>query len=258
MPVLTPCSGRHNNAWRKAEAAGLPHDLTPSYGDPIHCLGCTAHAYRQLVELPELLAAIWLEAVNGTRAGSDTGTIGRAGLNATWPGQSARLLTDLIVGGMTDLEDDLRDLRHLRPRPDRGREGQTATGAVTFLLTHLEWALTHHPAATEPHDRDSANPAAQIGYWNRAATRFTRRDARLEQRTAPCPKCDWRALFFADGEDYIECRNPACGALLTEAEYRSWSQLVADEHKLQEQLDNPIKEALKSATAECAQEPTAA
>lgn len=230
MPVLTPCSGRHNNAWRKAEAAGLPHDLTPGWGDPVHCLGCSANAYRQLVELPELLAAIWLEAVNGTRAGSDTGTIGRVGLNATWPGQPARLLTDLIVGGMTELEDDLRELRHLRPRPGRGREGHTATGAVTFLLTHLEWALAYHPAATEPHDRDSANPAAQIGYWNRAATRFTRRDMLQVQCVAPCPRCSLRTLAREDGAEYIECKNPACGTLLTETEYRLHAgEVAADE-----------------------------
>jgi hypothetical protein len=257
MSVLNVCPGSHNNAWRKAEAAGEPHDLTPTWGTPLHCLTCMGRAYHQLCELPELLAAVWLEAINGTRAGDKVGTIGRAP-EATWPGQSARLMTDLIVGGLVELEDDLRDLRHLNVRPDRGREGQTVSGAVTFLLTHLDWALTHHPAATETHDRDSANPASQISYWHRAATRFTRRDARLEQRTAPCPKCDWKALFFADGEDYIECRNPACGALLTEAEYLSWSQLLANEHKMQTELDKPIKEALKSAAAEYAQEATAA
>lgn len=258
MPLLIACAGRHNNAWRKAEAAGLPHDLTPGYGDPTHCLGCSAHAYRQLVELPELLAAIWLEAVNGTRAGSDTGTIGRVGLDATWPGQSARLLTDLIVGGMTELEDDLRELRHLRPRPDRGREGQTATGAVTFLLTHLEWALAYHPAATEPHDRDSANPAAQIGYWNRAATRFTRRDELIKQQEAPCPRCERRSLFFADGSDYVECQWADCGVLLTEAEYQDWSRIAAVEYGAKERAGAEDRFAVISAAAECAQEASVA
>jgi hypothetical protein len=258
MPVLTPCPSAHNNAWRKAEALGLPHELTPTWGTPIHCLGCTGRAYHQLSELPELLAAVWLEAIHGTKASSQTGTIGRIGLNATWPGQSARMMTDLIVGGLTELEDDLRDLRHLGHRPDRGREGQTATGAVTFLLVHLEWALVHHPAATEPHDRDSANPASQIGYWHRAATRFTRRDARLEQRTAPCPKCDWRSLFFGDGEDYIACRNPACENLMTETEYNAWSKELADKYKLEQQAGAEDRFAVISATAECAQEATAA
>jgi hypothetical protein len=231
MPVLTPCSGPHNNAWRKAEATGLPHDLTPTWGTPVHCLSCMGRAYHQLTELPELLAAIWLEATNGTRAGDKVGTIGRAP-EATWPGQAARLMTDLIVGGLIELEDDLRDLRHLNPRPDRGREGQTATGTVAFLITHLDWALTHHPAATETHDRDSANPASQISYWHRAATRFTRRDQLRVQMAAPCPKCALRSLAHVDGEDYISCGNPLCENLMTESEYEDWSQRVAEEEHI--------------------------
>jgi hypothetical protein len=229
VPVLTPCSGPHNNAWRKAEATGLPHELTPTWGTPIHCLSCAGKAYRQLAELPELLAAVWLEATCGTRASSKlTGTIGRAP-EATWPGQAARLMTDLIIGGLVELEDDLRYLRHLGHRPDRGREGQTATGAVTFLLTHLDWALAFHPAATEAHDRDSANPASQINFWNRAATRFTRRDALTVQMAAPCKQCDLRTLAREDGEDYIACMNPACGTLMTEAEYQDWASEVVVE-----------------------------
>jgi hypothetical protein len=231
MPVLNVCPGSHNNAWRKAEAAGEPHDITPTWGTPQHCLSCMGRAYHQLSELPELLAAIWLEATHGTRASSQrTGTIGRAP-EATWPGQAARLMTDLIIGGLIELEDDLRDLRHLNPRPNRGREGQTATGTVAFLTTHLDWALTHHPAATEAHDRDSGNPASQINYWHRAAARFTKRDALRVQMAAPCPRCSLRTLAHEDGEDYIACQNPACGTLLTEAEYSTHaSELAAEEY----------------------------
>jgi len=257
VPALTPCPGTHNNAWRKAELADLPHELSPVWGTPVHCLSCMGRAYHQLAELPELLAAVWLEAVNGTRAGDKVGTIGRAP-EAVWPGQAARLMTDLIVGGLTELEDDIRQLRHLNFRPDRGREGQTATGAVTFLLTHLDWSLTFHPAATEAHDRDSANPASQISYWHRAATRFTRRDARLEQRSAPCPKCDWRALFYGDGEDYVECRNVACGNLMTEAEYMAWSKELTEKHRIAERASAEDRFAVISAAAECVQETTAA
>ncbi|MHA6764709.1 hypothetical protein [Streptacidiphilus sp. PAMC 29251] len=225
MPVLTPCPSHHNAAWRRAEAADQPHELTPVYGNPIHCLGCQGRAYHQLAELPELLAAVWLEAEYGTAA-KQTGTIGRIHI-PSWPGQASRLMTDMIVGGLTELEDDLRELRHLNGRPDRGREGPTASGAVTFLLIHLDWALVHHPAATEIHDRDSANPAAQIDQWHRAVTRFTRRDSLRVQLAAPCPRCALRTLAHEDGEEYIECRNPACGALLTDAEYATHAGEVA-------------------------------
>jgi hypothetical protein len=233
----SPCPGRENRVWREAETAladhGTPHDLSPRWGDPVHCEPCTHRARTQLGELPELVAAISLEASHGSR-GPKVGTIGRSAATvASWPGQASRLLTDHIVGGLLELEDDIRDLRRLNARPAHGIEGQALTGAVRFLGAHLDWALVHHPAASEAHDRDSANPAAQIAGWHRAAQRFTARDARLEQREARCPRCDWRSLFFADGDDYIGCRNPTCGLLLTEAEYADWTAKVLEVHASQ-------------------------
>jgi hypothetical protein len=225
---LTPCPSRHNDAWRRAEATEQPHDLQPVYGSPVHCLGCQGRAYHQLQELPELLAAVWLEAIHGTTP-KTTGTMGRHGLHPAWPGQASRLMTDRIVGGLIELEDDIREQRHLNHRPGRGGEGQTASGAVTFLLVHLEWALALHPAAGEPYDRDSANPGSQIHYWHKAATRFTRRDQLRVQMGAPCPKCDLRSLARDDGDEYVECRNPACGVLLTVKEYELYSRVVANE-----------------------------
>lgn len=226
MPALTACPSRHNDAWRRAEATGQAHDLQPVYGSPVHCLGCQGRAYHQLAELPELLAAIWLEAIHGTTP-KTTGTIGRVGLVTAWPGQASRLMTDQIVGGLVELEDDIREQRRLNHRPSRGGEGKTATEAIRFLHAHLEWALAEHPAAAEPYDRDSANPGSQIFYWHKAAVRFTRRDQLRVQMTAPCPRCDLRTLVQDDGEDYIECKNPACGSLLTPAEYAAHSAAVA-------------------------------
>lgn len=229
MPA--PCPGPCNNAWRKAEATqaadGTPHDIPVTWGQPVHCPRCTSRAHAQLAELPELVVAISLEALCGT-APKTTGTIGRAGTVA-WPGQAARLLTDHIVGGLLDLEDDIRDLRQLRHRPGRGTEGRNVTGAVRFLTTHLEWALIAHPCAEELHDRQSANPAAQIGGWHRAALRFTRRDTRLEHYRVPCPRCGLLTLFRADGDDYIECRNINCQLLLTPAEYFEHTRRLASE-----------------------------
>lgn len=228
MPALTACPSRHNDAWRRAEATEQPHDLQPVYGSPVHCLGCQGRAYHQLRELPELLAAVWLEATRGTRP-KQTGTIGRTGQRPAWPGEQARMVTDWIVGGLTELEDDIREQRHLNHRPSRGREGQTATGAVNFLTVHLEWALAEHPAATELYDRDSANPGSQIASWHRLAERFTKRDKLTVQMAAPCPRCDLRTLARADGDAYIECRNPACGGLLTEGEYAFYSGIVVSQ-----------------------------
>lgn len=230
MPA--PCPGSCNNAWRRAEAQlaadGTDHDIPVTWGQPVHCLRCINRTHAQLAELPELVVAISLEAVYGTAA-KTTGTIGRTSTPA-WPGQAARLLTDLVVGGMLELEDDIRELRHLSHRPGRGIEGRRVTGAVKFLTAHLDWALTQHPLAVEVHDRLSGNPAAQIQGWHRAALRFTRRDARLEHHRIPCPRCELLTLFRADGDDYIECRNINCGLLLTPAELFAHTKAVAAEH----------------------------
>jgi hypothetical protein len=227
----TPCPGRCNRAWRTAEAErathGTSHDLTPTWGDPVHCARCAGQARNQLAELPELLAAIWIEATHGTPKGMHTGTIGRAATHPAWPGQAPRLLTDHIAGGIAELEDDIRALRRLSGRPDRRREGVVITSAVAFLLAHLDWALTNHPLAVEPHDRLSGNPAAQIGAWHRAAQRFTARDTRLDHHRVPCPRCELLTLFRADGDDYVECRNGACGLLLTTAELHSHIKVTA-------------------------------
>lgn len=233
MPAPAPCPGPCNNAWRHAEqqltADGTPHDIPVTWGQPIHCPRCTARAHHQLAELPELVVAISLEAVHATTA-KTTGTIGRATTPA-WPGQASRLLTDHIVGGMLELEDDIRELRNFRRRPGRGTEGGNVTGATRFLTAQLEWALREHPLATEVHDRMSGNPAAQIGGWHRAALRFTRRDARLEHHRIPCPRCELLTLFRADGDDYIECRNINCQTLLTPGEYLEHTRRLAATHR---------------------------
>ena len=232
MPA--PCPGPCNNAWRKAEhlltADGTPHDIPTTWGQPVHCPRCASRTHAQLTELPELVVAISLEAVCGT-APKATGTIGRTPTPA-WPGQAARLLTDHIVGGLLELEDDFRHLRGLRHRPGRGTEGRNLTGAVRFLSAHLEWALTEHPCADEIHARESGNPAAQIAAWHRAALRFTRRDARLEHHRVPCPRCEMLTLFRADGDDYIECRNINCQLLLTPGEYLEHTTGLASAHRM--------------------------
>jgi hypothetical protein len=230
-----PCPGNCNNGWRKAEAKlaadGTEHDVPVTWGHPVHCDRCTNRAHSQLAELPELVVAVSLEAVYGTAA-KTTGTIGRTTTPA-WPGQASRLLVDHIVGGMLELEDDLRELRGFRHRPGRGTEGRDVTGAARFLAAHLDWALTQHPLAVEVHDRLSGNPGAQIGGWHRAAERFTRRDKRLEHHRIPCPRCELLTLFRTDGDDYIECRNINCQTLLTPGEYLEHTRRLASECQVQ-------------------------
>jgi hypothetical protein len=228
----TACPGSCSRAWRNAETTGAPHQLQPAWGQPVHCYGCQTRTRTALHQLPELLAAIHLEAIHGTARPADVTTSRPANI-APWPGQASRLLTDLILGGLTELEDDIRDLRRLAARPTAIREGITVTETIAFLDAHLAWAMERHPAAAEIHERGSANPAAQITQWHRTAQHFTSHDEpRQIRRLAPCPRCegpwlvDSEDLVTADGEPYIECRDPDCARLLTPAEYKAHVQAL--------------------------------
>ncbi|MET7944361.1 hypothetical protein [Streptomyces sp. NPDC005302] len=244
MPAPTPCLGVCNTAWRRAEqdahAAHTEHDVPVSWGAPVHCPACVERFRRQLGELPELLAAVTLEPLHGQRS-VPTATMNSAPTDTTpWPGQAARLLIDLVAGGLAEIAADVRRLRGLGDHPAREpgvREGAWIARTVKLLDAHADWLLQEHPLAQEPHDavrtaRDvtpSWNPAAQVAHWHRAATRFTGRDTAPQvKRFAPCRRCGgpWltesRDLRLVDDQPYIECQDADCRALYTHAEYRDY------------------------------------
>ncbi|MCW2898999.1 MAG: hypothetical protein JWO67_1264, partial [Streptosporangiaceae bacterium] len=44
------------------------------------------------------------------------------------------------------------------------------------------------------------------------------------------PRCELLTLFREDGDDYIECRNLACGLLLTPGEFDDYTKALASGH----------------------------
>lgn len=232
----TPCPGPCNNAWRRSETLretdGTEHHLTPSWGQPVQCDDCVERTLHQLEELPELLDAVLLEALYGTPA-KNVGTIGRVTV-ATWPGQASRLLVDRIVGEMAELQADIlvqRRIWSVGTQPGRStsaNEPDYIRGIVRTLFAHWEWAMQHHPAASEPHTAGNANPGGQAAGWHRSAQLFTRRDNPRIQMTAPCPRCQLRTLSHSNGETYIACRNPECELLLSRSEYEQHTRGLVD------------------------------
>ncbi|UPZ27652.1 hypothetical protein MUK60_07370 [Streptomyces sp. LRE541] len=223
-PATKTCPGPCNNAWRRAEAAltetGEEHFITPAWGQPVQCGACVERSRHQVSELPELLVAVQLEALHGTPL-KLAGTIGRVGA-PNWPGQAARLLLDRILGEMTELQADILVQRGIwtdEIRPEPVSEGHLISGTTSTLLAHWDWAMQHHPAATEPHTAGNANPGGQAANWYRAAQFFTRRDNPRIQMAAPCPRCHLKTLSHSNGESYISCRNPECEVLLSRQEY---------------------------------------
>lgn len=240
----TPCPGPCNNAWRRAETlladTGTEHHLTPTWGNPTQCDSCVDRTRRHLLELPELLIAVQLEAVHGTYT-KTTGTIGRVHVPA-WPGQASRLLIDRIVGEMAELQADILIARGIwngdrePARASQPGERRLIEGIAATLDAHWDWAMQHHPAAHEPHDRDNANPGGQVTGWHRTCQRFTRRDEQRDvKRLAPCPRCHgpWlaesRELRLVDDQPYIECRDPDCRRILTQGEYDTYVKTLIDQ-----------------------------
>jgi hypothetical protein len=219
MPTNTPCPGQCNNAWRRAEELGEPHTLQPVHGEPVHCWPCYSTAHTQLGQFPALFVSVYIEALHGT-ATKQTGTIGRSGLRAPWPGQHARLLTDRLLDSLHTLANDTRE--HVGEyRENLGPERITMTRDIATLTKHLRWLLTDHPCATETHGGMSGNPAWEIRTWHRAAEVFCRQDEqRVEKRLAPCRRCNGPWLASVNG--VVECRDPACKLVMTNDEYATY------------------------------------
>lgn len=230
----TACPGFCNSAWRRAEVLletnGTEHHLTPAWGRPTQCDGCLERARQQLAELPELIAAVHLEAVYGTHsAGVAIRT--RSSDAPAWPGQASRMLTELLLGEIEELVADVlvrRGIWQDGAEPERTglTEGVRFTRGIQALAAHLDWMMQHHPAASEPHDRGNANPGGQIRAWHGAAQRFTKAHQQFDvRRPAPCPGCkgpylaESRDLRLVGDRPYIECRDPGCQRILTSAEY---------------------------------------
>lgn len=237
-----PCPGSCNNAWRRAETllaeTGTEHHITPAWGRPTQCYGCVERARRQVDELPELLTAVQLEAICGTRPQSTATIHSRPNDAPAWPGQAARLLIDGLLGEIEELATDVLNLRGIwhNAQPDFGgiREGRRINSACRTLAVHLDWMMQHHPAASEPHDQGNANPAGQIRHWHAAAQRFTKQHPQQDVRKlAPCPRCkgpylaESRDLRLVDDRPYIECRDPDCRRIMTGAEYDTYVKALA-------------------------------
>lgn len=213
----SPCPGKCNAAWRRAEELGRTHSLQPVPGEPVHCWACYASAHTQLQQMPALFKAIYLEGEDGTVV-KLVGTIGRVGLQAPpWPGQAARLFADGLGEGILILANDVREqLDEPVENPDTG--SAAINRSLGTLIRHLRWLLAEHPCATDSHGGRSGNPAWQIYSWHHSAEVFCKQDEqRPADRIAPCPRC--RDPWMRSRNGVVECTNMDCQKVMTNDEY---------------------------------------
>ena len=227
MPRKLPCPGRHNDAWRRAEEAGEPHELSPGLAPEgaRWCEGCTGRVRRQLIELPRLYAQLHIELTEATRpANLLTGGRGSGSSErALHPGERYVRLADDIHDRVVDWAKTVRELRGLATPAVTVRPGHALARCVLLLARQLPWILDEQP------DVDAGRAFVDdIHQVYAAATRVTG-DAPVhpeDRDGVPCPndKCRLAALEteVVDGKytGYVVCR--ACGQLSTETELADW------------------------------------
>jgi hypothetical protein len=226
--VPVPCPGRCNQTWRDAEYANQPHDYSPTWGQPLWCLTCTDRFARAIAEFPRLVVVIHQQALHGTPAPQVSTVRSTPKAVHAWPGQESRLLTEEIREALTALEDDVRQLRRLRPRIVQQREGVVVTNAARFLIRQVPWIVTEHPITDDPEDA----PAAYLLRLHARAERFaSEAPPRLERKPTPCPGCGCLSLVPVPGGEYIECQVTGCEKLFTPSEYDEHTKEAAGKAK---------------------------
>lgn len=204
------CAGAHPD--RDHQAEDTPNQVTHP-GDPVWCEEHRWQIRDHLTELPELYAAMHLEATHGTAKPSADKVSG----TRTHPSPSPRIDdADQLARWACDWEDTIRhELGHpAAPHTATGRP-RALTEATRYLLVHLTKALELDDGGSEP---VALIFGTEVNRTHRTLLRKTSRDTLIHRLKAPCPACDIRALQRRDGEDHIRCTH--CHTLWTEVEYQ--------------------------------------
>jgi len=94
-----------------------------------------------------------------------------------------------------------------------------------WLLRRVEWACDEHPAIADTaaeilqlHTDLTSQLLPTVDEGDRPPAR------RPERRSAPCPSCDQRSLWWWPNDERVKCA--ACPRVQTESEYDRWTKMV--------------------------------
>lgn len=220
------CPGGCNYHWRKAREAWEqalaaydpldpaqsrpdPPDLYPYPGDP-WCPRCKSAIRRQLAELDDLasILAAMTDGHRGRRPGAKLSRGRKQGVPS--PSPSADMLEEL----RNDLHGWETAARGTDPLARRGFLATETTTAVAWLAAHFDQVITADFAA---------DFGAEVLDWHRVLRRVTSAGTGVQHKPVRCPRCDEYALWWAEGDDHVECRGKGgtCGRLIGMDEYEA-------------------------------------
>jgi hypothetical protein len=111
-------------------------------------------------------------------------------------------------------EDAYRELRDWPSLARRGHLASAVTTCIAWLSARLDEIVTA-PFAVEF--------GTEVMQWHREFTNKTKAGARTLRKPLRCPRpqCRLLTLTWTEGETYVNCSNPDCGARIPLAEYEA-------------------------------------
>jgi hypothetical protein len=183
--------------------------IRPWQGDPVWCPPCKARIRDCLTGIDEL-ASLLNATADGLGSGGSSEQMQHAKVTHPPSPSPAMDTEDEITDYLAEWEHLYRREKGYDPAPPRGELASRTTLTVAWLNRHLDGILASSVA--EGFGDDVIRYHAEL----RARAKAGRRKLDKPLR---CPACRHLLLRYVDGEPYVECRNPACNALLTYAEY---------------------------------------
>jgi hypothetical protein len=231
-----PCGGPCNYRWRQAKAAydeavacydpldsaqsrPQPPQVTAVPGNP-WCGGCQATIRRELGEIGTLASILSAEADGYRPVPVGERVAGTPGRRSPSPdGDTIDELYSVLFGW----ECAWWETRFSRPGPPdrRGFLADRLTSTIAWLLDHFDGIITYEGIAVPFGD--------EVRDWNRSLRGRTKTGTVVRQKPLRCPGhgCGQLSLWWREGAEYVECRNPDCGAEIRYADYEEMERQAA-------------------------------
>jgi len=195
----------------------IPPSIQPWYGNP-WCGTCKSRIREALAELDDL-AALLMATADGHRAGPGLERVSGSAdaLSPSQAGDDLEELTSMLAGW----ESAYRDLKDWQSLTRRGHLASAVTTCIAWLSAHLDEILVA-PFAVDF--------GTEILQWHREFTNKTKAGARTLRKPLRCPRpqCRLLTLTWTEGDTYVCCSNPDCGARIPLAEYEMETQRLSE------------------------------
>ena len=221
------CPGTCNRRWREARSAYRqaladydpldsrqsrpdPPSVQPYPGDP-WCGRCKSRIRETLAELDDL-AALLLAAADGHRAAPGGQRVSGTSVQLS-PSEAGDDLAEL-ASMLSGWEEAYRELRDWPSLARRGHLASAVTTGIAWLMARLDEILVAPFAA---------DFGAEVLQWHREFVNKTKAGTRTLRKPLRCPRpqCRLLTLTWTEGDTYVICSNPDCGAHIPLAEYEA-------------------------------------